>query len=72
MRNTVFATFTEDATILAPFEGACGFVSVCLQLASGFCPLHSYNITGDGFLAAPAVREKPSDSGHVHRPAEPG
>jgi hypothetical protein len=70
MRNAVFVPFTQDAVIRAPFGGAWGFVSVCLLLASGFCPLHSYNITGDGFLAVPAVRGKPSNSGRLHGPAE--
>src|SRR3954452_13517664 len=72
MRNAVFAPFTKDAETQAPFGGAWGFVSVCLLLASGLCPLHSYNITGDGFLAAPAVRGKPSNSGRLHGPAELG
>src|SRR3954453_19703390 len=72
MRNAVFAPSTQDAVIRAPFGGACGFASVCLLLASGFCPLHSYPITGDGFLAAPAVRGKPSNSGRLHGPAELG
>jgi hypothetical protein len=72
MRNAVFVPFTKDAVIRAPFGGAWGFVSVCLLLASGFCPLHSYNITGDGFLAAPAVRGKPSNSGRLHCPAKAG
>jgi hypothetical protein len=41
-------------------------------LASCCGSLHSYNITGDGFLAAPAVRGKPSNSGRLHCPAELG
>src|SRR3954452_22211684 len=72
MRNAVFVPFTKDAETRAPFGGAWGFVSVCLLLASGLCPLHSYIITGDGFLAARAVRSTPANSDGLPAPAELG
>jgi hypothetical protein len=48
------------------------FRSNCLLLASGFCPLHSYTITGHSFFAPRAVRGKLSVSRGDNCPAEAG